>query len=61
MNSLFQLCDSNKDGEIDLEEFIGAIYPVVSKAILKLTKGKQETIERHFRIFVETFLSALKM
>lgn len=45
VNSLFELSDSNKDGEIDIEEFIGAIYPVVSKAILKLTKDVKNVEE----------------
>ena len=32
------LGDANNDGEIDLEEFIGVLYPIVANALVKLTK-----------------------
>ena len=38
IDALFVLGDSNNDGEIDLEEFIGVLYPVVANALTKLTK-----------------------
>jgi len=38
IDALFTLGDSNNDGEIDLEEFIGVLYPVVAQALLKFTK-----------------------
>ncbi len=40
IEALFTLGDSNNDGEIDLEEFIGVLYPVVAQALLKFTKGQ---------------------
>ena len=42
VDALFTLGDSNKDGEIDLEEFVGVLYPVVAQALLKFTKGQQK-------------------
>jgi len=39
IDALFTLGDSNNDGEIDLEEFIGVLYPVVAQALKKFTKG----------------------
>ena len=41
IEALFTLGDSNNDGEIDLEEFVGVLYPVVAKALAKLTKGNE--------------------
>ena len=38
IDALFVLGDSNNDGEIDLEEFIGVLYPIVANALVKLTK-----------------------
>jgi len=38
IDALFLLGDANNDGEIDLEEFIGVLYPVVANALVKLTK-----------------------
>jgi len=38
IDALFTLGDSNNDGEIDLEEFIGVLYPMVAQAMLKFTK-----------------------
>jgi len=38
IDALFMLGDSNNDGEIDLEEFIGVLYPVVAQALAKITK-----------------------
>ena len=32
------LGDANNDGEIDLEEFLGVLYPVVANALVKMTK-----------------------
>lgn len=39
---MFTLGDSNKDGEIDLEEFIGVLYPVVAQALVKFMKGNKK-------------------
>ena len=38
IDALFLLGDSNNDGEIDLEEFLGVLYPIVANALVKLTK-----------------------
>ena len=38
IDALFVLGDSNNDGEIDLEEFLGVLYPIVANALVKLTK-----------------------
>merc|ERR1711971_644576 len=38
VDALFVLGDSNNDGEIDLEEFIGVLYPMVAQALSKMTK-----------------------
>jgi len=38
IDALFTLGDANNDGEIDLEEFIGVLYPIVAQALLKMTK-----------------------
>ena len=38
IDALFVLGDSNNDGEIDLEEFLGVLYPVVANALVKMTK-----------------------
>jgi len=38
IDALFTLGDSNNDGEIDLEEFIGVLYPMVAQAMLKFTR-----------------------
>ena len=45
IDALFTLGDSNNDGEIDLEEFIGVLYPMVAQAMLKFTKGKVYTFQ----------------
>jgi len=39
IDALFILGDANNDGEIDLEEFIGVLYPIVANALVKLTKN----------------------
>merc|ERR1719348_2481798 len=39
IDALFLLGDANNDGEIDLEEFIGVLYPIVANALVKLTKN----------------------
>jgi len=36
IDALFILGDSNNDGEIDLEEFIGVLYPVAAQALAKI-------------------------
>merc|ERR1711915_432805 len=38
IDALFTLGDANNDGEIDLEEFVGVLYPVVAGALAKMTK-----------------------
>ena len=38
IDALFVLGDANNDGEIDLEEFLGVLYPVVANALVKMTK-----------------------
>jgi hypothetical protein len=49
IDALFTLGDSNNDGEIDLEEFIGVLYPVVAQALKKFTKGKQRAFRKLYR------------
>jgi len=48
IDALFTLGDSNNDGEIDLEEFIGVLYPVVARALAKLTKDVQSVDDARF-------------
>jgi len=48
VDALFTLGDSNKDGEIDLEEFVGVLYPVVAQALLKFTKDIQNVDDARF-------------
>jgi len=48
IQALFTLGDSNNDGEIDLEEFIGVLYPVVAQALLKFTKDVQNVDDARF-------------
>jgi len=38
IDALFILGDSNNDNEIDLEEFIGVLYPLVANALVKMAK-----------------------
>jgi len=38
IDALFVLGDANNDGEIDLEEFVGVLYPIVAQALKKMTK-----------------------
>jgi len=46
--ALFTLGDSNNDGEIDLEEFIGVLYPVVASALTKMTKDVRNVDDARF-------------
>jgi len=48
IDALFLLGDSNNDGEIDLEEFIGVLYPVVAQALAKMTKDVQSVDDARF-------------
>jgi len=48
IDALFLLGDSNNDGEIDLEEFIGVLYPVVAVALAKLTKDVHNVDDARF-------------
>ncbi|XP_023335211.1 calcium-binding protein LPS1-alpha-like [Eurytemora carolleeae] len=48
IEALFTLGDSNNDGEIDLEEFIGVLYPVVAQALLKFTKDIHNVEDARF-------------
>merc|ERR1740128_180093 len=48
IDALFVLGDSNNDGEIDLEEFIGVLYPVVAVALAKLTKDVHNVDDARF-------------
>ena len=48
INALFLLGDSNNDGEIDLEEFIGVLYPVVAQALAKITKDIKNIDDARF-------------
>merc|ERR1719323_1159896 len=48
IDALFVLGDSNNDGEIDLEEFIGVLYPVVANALTKLTKNVANVDDARF-------------
>jgi len=48
IDALFLLGDSNNDGEIDLEEFLGVLYPVVANALVKLTKNCHNVDDARF-------------
>eukprot|EP00090_Calanus_glacialis_P037994 TRINITY_DN6610_c0_g1_i4.p1 TRINITY_DN6610_c0_g1~~TRINITY_DN6610_c0_g1_i4.p1 ORF type:complete len:995 (-),score=266.92 TRINITY_DN6610_c0_g1_i4:2318-5302(-) len=48
IDALFLLGDSNNDGEIDLEEFIGVLYPVVAAALAKMTKDVQSVDDARY-------------
>merc|ERR1712013_145703 len=48
IDALFLLGDANNDGEIDLEEFIGVLYPVVAVALAKLTKDVHNVDDARF-------------
>jgi len=48
IDALFLLGDSNNDGEIDLEEFIGVLYPIVATALAKMTKDIQNVDDARF-------------
>eukprot|EP00091_Calanus_sinicus_P023085 TRINITY_DN7622_c0_g1_i7.p1 TRINITY_DN7622_c0_g1~~TRINITY_DN7622_c0_g1_i7.p1 ORF type:complete len:601 (-),score=238.71 TRINITY_DN7622_c0_g1_i7:1416-3218(-) len=48
IDALFLLGDSNNDGEIDLEEFIGVLYPVVAAALAKMTKDVHSVDDARF-------------
>lgn len=38
IDAIFTLADTDHDGEIDLEEFIGVLYPILAKALAKFTR-----------------------
>jgi len=38
IDAIFLLGDSNHDGEIDLEEFVGVLYPVAAQALAKIAR-----------------------
>merc|ERR1719244_1325377 len=48
IDALFLLGDANNDGEIDLEEFIGVLYPIVANALVKLTKDVHNVDDARF-------------
>jgi len=48
IDALFLLGDSNNDGEIDLEEFIGVLYPVVAAALAKMMKDVHSVDDARF-------------
>jgi len=48
IDALFTLGDSNNDGEIDLEEFVGVMYPVVAQALKKMTKDIRNIDDARF-------------
>ena len=48
VDALFLLGDSNNDGEIDLEEFIGVLYPMVAQALSKMTKDIKNVEDARF-------------
>jgi len=48
IDALFVLGDSNNDGEIDLEEFLGVLYPIVANALVKLTKNVDNVDDARF-------------
>jgi len=48
VDALFVLGDSNNDGEIDLEEFIGVLYPMVAQALSKMTKDIKNVEDARF-------------
>lgn len=48
IDALFVLGDSNNDGEIDLEEFIGVMYPMVAQALKKMTKDIRNIDDARF-------------
>eukprot|EP00092_Neocalanus_flemingeri_P026177 GFUD01028374.1.p1 GENE.GFUD01028374.1~~GFUD01028374.1.p1 ORF type:complete len:1019 (+),score=296.62 GFUD01028374.1:74-3058(+) len=48
IDALFILGDANNDGEIDLEEFIGVLYPVVAAALAKMTKDIKNVDDARF-------------
>lgn len=48
IDALFTLGDSNRDGEIDLEEFIGVLYPIVAQALVKFTKDVHSVEDARF-------------
>jgi len=48
IDALFTLGDSNNDGEIDLEEFVGVLYPMVAQAMLKFTKDIHSVDDARF-------------
>merc|ERR1719295_2091910 len=48
VDALFLLGDANNDGEIDLEEFIGVLYPMVAQALSKMTKDIKNVEDARF-------------
>lgn len=48
VEALFVLGDANNDGEIDLEEFIGVLFPVVAQALAKITKEIKNVDDARF-------------
>jgi len=48
IDALFLLGDSNNDGEIDLEEFVGVLYPILGQAMVKLSKHASNVDEARF-------------
>jgi len=48
IDALFTLGDCNNDGEIDLEEFIGVLYPLAAAALAKITKDIRHVGDARF-------------
>merc|ERR1719369_718295 len=48
IDALFTLGDCNNDGEIDLEEFIGVLYPIASAALAKITRNIKNVDDARF-------------